>query len=513
MLNGGFAGGAGLRAVLVVLVAMLAAGAIVPSETVVRDLVTGETIPELTTERVDPNYAAATAPLFGFFVDVISKQHILALAAWLFVLPLLVMAFRAAGHARRGALFRGLGNDALWATGAFLPLALLPLPLGWSNALSSSTMKWLTPFGIPGAVLFACAVWIFCRPQHGHRGRRLAALGGRFVGILGLEVLVVLFAAKCMPGLHRAQSRLVRPAGHYVADLHAHSNTRKDALMGAADRLALYDSLGIQLTAVTEHNFLERRRGDVDDYFTIRALAKDGGHDVVPIPGQEFTTHAFHAVILGGTRSYQPRAYRLPNGKRLRDAPPTYGIDVERLVRDVHADGGYVIVAHWWTPMTWYRVDWQRLIDLGVDGFEIFSGSDWAPRHLIDAWQRAGMFLVAASDFHDWRKSIHCWNLVDAAAVNPDGLPLDQIDPQTLVDRMIAKRAVRPIAAVDDWRDIPLALIPPIATWRYFAGLAPAARIAWFLAVLCVWTLTVALRRPAPLRRPALAGSATVADA
>lgn len=457
-----------------------------------RDLITGAPAHDVSLVPIDAWWMAVTEPLLGPVVRLLSRLALVELVALVLWVPALVFVVRRLRRRRPWAP-EGLAADGCLAFGFAVPIAVALLPIDWAFGASSS----VTRAAMVTVPAFVFALLVARRVRAG--ARPLAASGAilvPFVGVLGFVVIAMATGLLLLPGSFRAGEAIEVPDDHYVIDFHAHSSVRKDAWVDVDDRARIFREHGFDLTVASEHNYLLGRRPGEGDYRQMNASAAGRG-DLLALPAQEFTTHAFHALLLGVRKRFPPGHYRIRT-PGARSKAPYYGYDIPRLIRDVHADGGRVIVAHWWMLYTWHRIDWRRLVELGVDGFEIASGSDWAPAELIDAWRRAGMLLVGGTDFHGLRKSVHVFNLVPKAVANPDGRPLEELDPYAVLDRIVrAGEAIRPVAALQDRRAIAPWLAPPVAVWHYFAALRPASRVAWFVAFGVVVALLAVLRRPA----------------
>ncbi|MBI2900791.1 MAG: hypothetical protein HYY17_11460, partial [Planctomycetes bacterium] len=234
----------------------------------------------------------------------------------------------------------------------------------------------------------------------------------------------------------------------------------------------------IDFSAVTEHScFDDPGPHETATYATMQATARAEGMEMLLLPGEEFTTHALHLVLLGVRRTYPAGPYRLPTPK---EDPPHHGYDYRRLIAEVHREGGYVIVAHWWSHRQWRRVDWRLLVEYGVDGFEVTNGPELAPRELIEEWRKTGLPLFAASDFHGWQKSMYSWNLVEGGTAA-------ERDPYEFLHRLFRERRVRPVVALYYDPRVPAFLEPPVGVWRYFTGLPPPNRIPWIVITVAAW--------------------------
>ncbi len=484
---------------------------------VVRDAATGDVVEGARLERLP---GESWTPLESFtsliteFLSRLPEKGLLALVVWI---PTTVFLYRFIRYFRKRrqrdgspGLVRGALDDLLVSVGFYLPLAIFPLPFHWLDMLESEHRRILTPVGLPLTVFLLVAAFVLTRKQYdfGERLRRLRGVGVRFIGALGAVLILIAAIAFSFHGVHGKSLRLVPPPGKLVADLHAHSSIRKDARIDAPERLAIFARHGFDLTVATEHNFFIRRKETDHDYYTMMGLVNEMGTEMRVLPGQEFTTHAFHAVIIGVEETLRPKQYRLENSRERVAVPPTYGYDIPGMIRDVHDRGGHVIVSHWWTLSTYHKVDWELLVEYGVDGFEIFAGADWAPQHLIDSWRDAGMILTCASDFHSYRKSINCWNLIDEDSVEPPEGSLDELNGTTIARRMMNGRRIRPVVASPDFRSVPVLLIPPAMLWHWLRTLTLLDRLVWILVAFGVWAAVsfgpeiLRSRRDAKLQQP-----------
>jgi hypothetical protein len=485
---------------------------LVPGHTPVIDLITRQPVPEAGLAPIHPALQALTEPVLGpiHAFSALPLWRMLAVLVWL---GLGIFGVRVALSLRAQRGIRGLVSEAGLFVGAYAPLAALPLVLYWSDLITKRTMLRFTPAGLPLAAYLVTLGIVLFRP--GSRGRRLrlAWLATRaFLGIAGGIAFAVTILIYFVPRLvYQTGDRLVAPPGKLIFDLHAHGQ-QGDGLINGPERLDIFHRHGIQMTAVTEHNYFDQPENE-KPFQTMQNLIRTRGYDMVALPGQEFTTHVCHLLLLGARKTYLPRDYRLPDFDRLTRVPPDYGYDFRRLVRDVHAEGAYAVAAHWWMPWTYYRLDWRHLVELGVDGFEVSSGADWAPRELVREWKASGQRLLAGTDFHGWHKSIYTWNLIDQDVINPDRKPLPDLDPWLLVQKIFESRASIPVAAATFSEDWPVWLEPPALFWHYFADLRLPGRLMWAVVALALWGFGWLRRRnrggaSAPAEAPSFRGEA-----
>jgi len=466
------------HALLLAFLVMLAVGAVAPPYGPTLDVVGDGDTAGAVLEPIAPRLRALLEPFWGG-VHLLSGLPDTRLLSWLLWVPGSILIVRLFLRWRRGELPGALPREAALFVGAFPVLALAPLPFAWVGLLTHQIRDLLTPVGLPLAVYIV-----------GSLIRRRVLNPLRFMGILGSS-LAVLYAvanlAHAIPGTFDTGYRIVAPDDVYVVDIHSHSATSGDAILGGPGRVDLFHAHGVDISAVTEHNHFDRPSMTVEStYFTQRDYVAEQGYEMLLLPGEEFTTRHCHLTLLGIKRQFRHEDYRIPNTRR--SSPPDYGYDVGRLIADVHEDGGYVLVPHWWSLRQWHRVDWERLIAMGVDGFEVTNGPGRASPELIAGWRDAGMLLFAATDAHGFRKSLYSWNLIDRGIVNPDGRPLTSLDPRAVLDRIFETRRVRAVGtALYDPR-VPALLDPPVTLWRYFATLALPNRLSWAgFALLIAW--------------------------
>lgn len=131
-------------------------------------------------------------------------------------------------------------------------------------------------------------------------------------------------------------------AGYRVlhGDLHVHTRY-SDGLLFPFDAVLVAERAGLDVVAITEHNITFPAQ-------MAAWFARTFGGPIVLV-GEEVTTHRFHLIALGLTRT---ASWRLP---------------LRRLLEDVHAQGGVAIAAH---PVEMYWDTYAEVIEL-LDGAEV----------------------------------------------------------------------------------------------------------------------------------------------
>lgn len=471
--------------------ALLLLGALGPPPERIFDAVEDRPTVDVRLRAIDPGLRQALEPLYGP-VHLLSAQSTAGLLAWvLWTMSGLFLA-RLALRSRSEGFRAALVKEGAALPGLYLALAALPIALTWLELIPKSTRRLLTPVGLPLAVYLPWLLAATVRAARRGEGIRRAAfrVTSSFLGTAGWACLPFLAAAylfHLLPGAIRAGERLDAPASAVVFDIHAHGRRSRDTLLDDFRRAELFRLHGLRLSALTDHNAFEPAA------------------EPLLLPGQEFTTHALHLLLLGIRRAYKPSDYEIPGTRDRRHLPPDYGYDYRRLIDDVHRDGGFVVVAHWASLRQRTRVPWRRLVELGVDGFEIVSDTDRVPPELVRQWKQAGMKLFSGSDFHGWRTSVYGWNLVAEDVVNPDKKDLRELDPRDLVRRIFAAGEIRVLTTTSL---APPWLAPPLEAWRYARSLSPLGRVSWAALALAIWgvgRLTLSRRPP---RRPSGAAPA-----
>ncbi|MBX3259075.1 MAG: CehA/McbA family metallohydrolase [Labilithrix sp.] len=149
-------------------------------------------------------------------------------------------------------------------------------------------------------------------------GRRTASISRAWLAACALVVLGLVGGAAFDP---RPERPVVRRAGYRVleADFHMHT-TYSDGTLSPLSLVRQAERRGLDAVSVTEHNTVLAGR-------LARAWSEATGGPIV-IPGEEVTTGAYHLIAVGLERTVSP------------DQP------IERVVADIHAQGGVAIGAH-----------------------------------------------------------------------------------------------------------------------------------------------------------------------
>ena len=271
------------------------------------------------------------------------------------------------------------------------------------------------------------------------------------------------------------------PATIMVVDLHSHSNVSHDVrgtLMSGFD---------------TEASRRWHRRAGYDAFFLTDHNTVAGLPAAPPrtppfvCPGIEVSAWRAHIVLLGTRDSVDRSLY----GGSLDG--------VLKLLRDSESRYGAISIASLPEYDRNHFDHLARLIDAGVDGFEIVNASPKAAmfsrahRDSVIALGRArDLLLVGVSDSHGWGATNLSWNLVrvpgwrDAPDPCPpllNGLASGGIETVQIVER-------HHLADDSKW---PLLLTPEAMVWETWKSLTPLQSVAW---LFWIWLAGLIVARP-----------------
>ena len=395
-------------------------------------------------------------------------------AAWLALLTVLGFA----------ASFRGLlPLDA--RSGEAVADARLEMPL-WTSAIEPVLAPFQIVVGASNyqAAAKSTACWIFAGVLAGflvayrRRSKSLWAvqIGNSVLFASGYTLLFVLYmlAAVLIP-LPSWSLVMKDPANAIVADLHSHTIVSQDGIVSKEQNLAVHQSRGYDVVALTEHHPVER---------WIRVSADS--HSIETIAGVEFGARIYgreYYFLLLGVSADAPIDdwFRAPQG-----APPDGQAALRNLIARVHEANGVVLAL----AMNLRPVDVEQFIAAGLDGFEIvnFGHPEFtAPigATLIAAQKAYGIALVATSDWHGWSGMFKTWT-VFRLSTSP-GNKADQV-----MDALRRHESGRIVPVVSQMFEQPSALrvfLAPFAEAVRYGGELSVPRLAsWW-----VWTVLVVL--------------------
>ncbi len=180
-----------------------------------------------------------------------------------------------------------------------------------------------------------------------------------------------------------------RTADRILVNIHAHSYFSHDGLFSQAQQIGWHKRNGFDAFFMTDHNHHSK---------TLELIEKQNRGKVSQSPavlcGEEFSG-SNHMLLLGLTHDFASR-----------------GIAETQLIDSVHAQGGVVIVAHWFerrqNPIAYY-------VKMGTDGFEIENQNnrgyaDSLRIALASACQSNGLLMMGSCDYHGYGSAAYTWN-------------------------------------------------------------------------------------------------------
>jgi hypothetical protein len=268
-----------------------------------------------------------------------------------------------------------------------------------------------------------------------------------------------------------------------VADLHSHTVESFDGLISAKTNLEWHASCGYSLVGLTEHDSLFAHDTET---------AADPDFERLPpsISGVEAHTGPGIMVVA------------LCGDSHVQLAVPQIGEPHNRtawFTKHVHEDcGGAVFVV---TMNNLKPADISRLVDNGVDGFEIINCGHPAlkadlRRALLDARQSSGIALLSVTDWHGWGGMTRAWTVIKTSGPSA---PSRRETGLAAIRKIKARNGTDVIPVVAGYMGVPsparVVLSPVFETLRYARELSPVRVLSWWVWVWAVFALWLVLRR------------------
>lgn len=234
------------------------------------------------------------------------------------------------------------------------------------------------------------SVFVYC----GIRKRTLGHTLSRLFYAVMILVTIFLFAAL----VPLSGPKLNKPAGFINVDLHSHTIYSHDNLSKPSSSLRFHKLQGYDAFFVTEHNHTESF-----DKFSEYARYRE------VFPGMQMQTKDKVSVLLLSDKEFDGEEY----------SSKTLGEIIEK----AHQNDMLVIMPHWWK---WHRQSLEELVDLGIDGFEIYNCGyrNISKRDLEDIIKISednNLLMAGSTDWHGWGYMTDVWTVVKADSA-ADGL-------------------------------------------------------------------------------------------
>jgi hypothetical protein len=148
---------------------------------------------------------------------------------------------------------------------------------------------------------------------------------------------------------------------------------------------------GYDFFFATEHNHT-----DSFDKFPKEARYKE------VFPGVQMQTKDGVSVLLLAGKQFNGKDY---SGKTLKE-----------IIGKAHNNNMIVIMPHWWK---WHKQSLQELVDLGIDGFEIYNCgyrniSKRDRQDIIKISKDNNLLMIGSTDWHGWGYMTDVWTVIKA---------------------------------------------------------------------------------------------------
>lgn len=177
--------------------------------------------------------------------------------------------------------------------------------------------------------------------------------------------------------------------GYKVIDVHSHTVASRDSISTMMSGIEFHNLHGFTDFFVTEH----------DNTKSYGNIPIDIGTDHI-FPGIEVRAQDGTPLILLSQYKFRYEDFK---GKTVRD-----------MIAYAHSRDMLVIVPNWWEI---FIPDLQQLVEMGVDGFEIYNGQHKAvsPKDrqaIINICKEHNLIMVGSTDWHGLGYMANCWTLV-----------------------------------------------------------------------------------------------------
>lgn len=246
-----------------------------------------------------------------------------------------------------------------------------------------------------------------------------------------------------------------------LVNIHAHSYFSHDGLLSQAQQITWHERNGFDAFFMTDHNHHAK---------TLELMARQNrgevSHSPVVLCGQEFSG-SNHMLLLGLNHNFASR-----------------GMAELQLIDSVHAQGGAVIVAHWFerrqNPITHY-------VQMETDGFELENQNsrgyaDGLRTALTGACESEGLLMMGSCDYHGYGSAAYTWN----ALTIPEWKTLSMEEKREAVIEILRSRRIAATQLLiyrdrrEDSRKL-VALSPIRTTVDYFRSLNLLQVISWLV--------------------------------
>jgi hypothetical protein len=355
----------------------------------------------------------------------------------------------------------------------------------------AATELWATGFSLqlsPLYVLFAPFFGLADRLTLLSFHQLLILIGVILIGgfiVLGLKRGIIFLAS--FVAFVAWAALMPRPSGRLVSsdpdtlliDFHSHTNASHDGRphFTPEANMRWHQRQGFQASFITDHNRIEGTQA-------AKALSNTG---VRSLEGEEISLWKTHLVVLGNHEWIDNQPF---------DSDPA---KVPLFIREMNQRKLPVIAS---LPEYW-KHHWhggvQRLIDAGINGFEIVNGApkalDFSPDHrrrIVALCRMYNLFMTGVSDNHGYGQATAVWSAMRIPGW--DKLSPDQLEAaiiKTLQTQRFAAVQVLERARYNPENVIQLLFSPLMNGLIYWRSLQPIEAVSW---VSWIWLTFVILR-------------------
>ncbi|MFA7074394.1 MAG: hypothetical protein WC234_04310 [Endomicrobiaceae bacterium] len=183
--------------------------------------------------------------------------------------------------------------------------------------------------------------------------------------------------------------KLTVPGDCKVVDVHSHTIASKDNISNVLSSINYHKKHGFTDFFITEHD-------NTNGFYSIPCDIDNSNI----FPGIQIRTTDGVSILLLSNYQFRYKDYIYKSIKEMVDL--------------AHSEGMLVVMPHWWK---WKRPALQELVDMGIDGFEIYNcGYRYITREtrqeIIDICKKNDLMMFGTTDWHGLGYMANVWTVV-----------------------------------------------------------------------------------------------------
>ena len=184
--------------------------------------------------------------------------------------------------------------------------------------------------------------------------------------------------------------KLIPPSNNWIIfDPHSHTISSRDVISNIYSNMDFHFLQGYNNFFITEH---DTTRGNF-------LFPSDKRREHV-FPGIQIRTTDGISVLLLSSKFFRYEDFAKNS---LKD-----------LINLAHKNDMVVIMPHWWK---WHRPALQEVVDLGIDGFEIYNCgyryiSDSTRKEIMDICKKNNLLMLGSTDWHGYGYMTNVWSVI-----------------------------------------------------------------------------------------------------